>query len=80
MTEEWKEIYRVLEEISEQQKILSGGLMRLLDILEKDKNSDGPSLSDTLRKLVAKVDRLPKVISEKSLGSGFDLFSLQSFS
>ena len=67
MTEEWKEIYRVLEEISEQQKILSGGLMRLLDILEKDKNSDGPSLSDTLRELVRKIDHLTGIVQRKSL-------------
>ena len=67
MTEEWKEIYRVLEEISEQQKILSGGLMRLLDILEKDKDSDGPSLSDTLRELVGKIDHLTGVVQRKSL-------------
>ena len=67
MTEEWKEIYRVLEEISEQQKILCGGLMRLLDILEKDKDSEGPSLSDTLRELVRKIDHLTEIVQEKSL-------------
>lgn len=67
MTEEWKGIYRVLEEISEQQKILSGGLMRLLDLLEKDKDSDGPSLSDTLRELVRKIDHLTGVVQRKSV-------------
>ena len=67
MTEEWKEVYRVLEEISEQQKILSGGLMRLLDILEKEKDSDGPSLSDTLRELVRKIDHLTRVVLRKNL-------------
>ena len=67
MTEEWKEVYQVLEEISEQQKILSGGLMRLLDILEKDKDSDGPSLSDTLRELVRKIDHLTGVVQRKTL-------------
>ena len=67
MTEEWKEIYRVLEEISEQQKILSGGLMRLLDILEKEKDSDGPSLSDTLRELARKIDHLTGLVQRKSL-------------
>ena len=67
MTEELQEIYRVLEEISEQQKILSGGLMRLLDILEKDKNSDGPSLSDTLRELVRKIDHLTGIVQRKSV-------------
>ena len=67
MTEEWKEVYRVLEEISEQQKILSGGLMRLLNILEKDSASDGPSLSDTLRELVRKIDHLTGVVQRKSL-------------
>jgi hypothetical protein len=67
MTEEWKEIYRVLEEISEQQKILSGGLMRLLDILEKDTASYGPSLSDTLRELVRKIDHLTGIVQKKSL-------------
>ena len=67
MTEEWKEIYRVLEEISEQQKILSGGLMRLLDLLEKDKDSDGPSLSDTLRELVKKIDLLTGIVQRKSV-------------
>ena len=67
MTEEWKGIYRVLEEISEQEKILSGGLMRLLDILEKDKNSDGPSLSDTLRELVRKIDHLTGIVQRKSV-------------
>jgi len=36
MTEELQEIYRVLKDISAQQKILSGGLMRLLDIVEKE--------------------------------------------
>ena len=66
MTEELQEIYRVLEEISEQQKILSGGLMRLLDILEKDTASDGPSLSDTLRELVRKIDHLTGVVQRKS--------------
>ena len=66
MTEELQEIYRVLEEISEQQKILSGGLMRLLDILEKDSVSDGPSLSDTLRELVRKIDHLTGVVQRKS--------------
>ena len=67
MTEELQEIYRVLEDISEQQKILSGGLMRLLDILEKEKDSDGPSLSDTLRELVAKIDHLTGVVLRKNL-------------
>ncbi len=67
MTEEWKEVYRVLEEISEQQKILSGGLMRLLEILEKDKDSEGPSLSDTLRELVGKIDHLTGIVQRKSL-------------
>ena len=67
MTEEWKETYRVLEEISEQQKILSGGLMRLLDILEKEKDSDGLSLSDTLRELVRKIDRLTEIAQRKTL-------------
>ena len=67
MTEEWKEVYRVLEEISEQQKILSGGLMRLLNILEKDSASDGPSLSDTLRELVTKIDHLTGVVLRKNL-------------
>ena len=67
MTEEWKETYRVLEEISEQQKILSGGLMRLLDILEKDTASYGPSLSDTLRELVRKIDHLTEIVQGKSL-------------
>ena len=67
MTEEWKGIYRVLEEISEQQKILSGGLMRLLDILEKDKDSERPSLSDTLRELVRKIDHLTGIVQRKSL-------------
>jgi hypothetical protein len=67
MTEELQEIYRVLEEISEQQKILSGGLMRLLDILEKEKDSDGPSLSDTLRELVRKIDHLTGVVLRKNL-------------
>ena len=62
MTEEWKEVCRVLEEISEQQKILSGGLMRLLDILEKDEDSEGPSLSDTLRELVGKIDHLTGIV------------------
>ena len=66
MTEEWKEVYQVLEEISEQQKILSGGLMRLLNILEKDSASDGPSLSDTLRELVRKIDHLTEVVQRKS--------------
>ena len=66
MTEEWKEVCRVLEEISEQQKILSGGLMRLLDILEKDEDSEGPSLSDTLRELVAKIDLLIGIVQRKS--------------
>ena len=66
MTEEWKEVYRVLEEISEQQKILSGGLMRLLDILEKDSASDGPSFSDTLRELVGKIDHLTGIVQRKS--------------
>ena len=66
MTEELQGIYRVLEEISEQQKILSGGLMRLLDILEKDSVSDGPSLSDTLRELVRKIDHLTGVVQRKS--------------
>ena len=42
MTEEWKETYRVLDEISEQQKSLSGGLTGLL---EKEKDSDGSALS-----------------------------------
>ena len=67
MTEEWKGIYRVLEEISEQQKILSGGLMRLLDILEKDKDSERPSLSDTLRELVRKIDHLTGIVQRKRL-------------
>lgn len=67
MAEELQEIYRVLEDISEQQKILSGGLMRLLDILEKEKDSDGPSLSDTLRELVAKIDHLTGVVLRKNL-------------
>ena len=67
MTEEWKEIYRVLEEISEQQKILSEGLMRLLDILEKDSASDGLSLSDTLRELVRKIDHLTGIVQRKRL-------------
>ena len=67
MTEEWKEVYRVLEEISEQQKILSGGLMRLLEILEKETDSEGPSLSDTLRELVRKIDRLTGIVQRKSL-------------
>ncbi len=67
MTEELQEIYRVLEEISEQQKLLSGGLMRLLDILEKDAASDGPSLSDTLRELVRKIDHLTGIVQRKSL-------------
>ena len=62
MSEEWKETYRVLEEISEQQKVLSGGLMRLLDILEKDEDSEGPSLSDTLRELVGKIDHLTGIV------------------
>ena len=66
MAEELQEIYRVLEDISEQQKILSGGLMRLLDILEKDSASDGPSLSDTLRELVGKIDHLTGVVQRKS--------------
>jgi len=66
MKEEWKGIYAVLEEISEQQKIMSGGLMRLLDLLEKDTASDGPSLSDILKELVAKIDLLTKVVQEKS--------------
>ncbi len=67
MTEELQEIYRVLEDISEQQKILSGGLMRLLDILEKEKDSDEPSLSDTLRELVRKIDHLTGVVLRKNL-------------
>ena len=67
MTEEWKEIYRVLEEISEQQKILSGGLMRLLDILEKDAASDGNLLSDTLKELVRKIDHLTGIVQRKRL-------------
>ena len=67
MTEELQEIYRVLVDISEQQKILSGGLMRLLDILEKDKDSEGPSLSDTLRELVRKIDHLTGIVQRKSL-------------
>ena len=67
MAEELQEIYRVLEDISEQQKILSGGLMRLLDILEKEKDSDGPSLSDTLRELVRKIDHLTRVVLRKNL-------------
>ena len=67
MTEEWKEIYRVLEDISEQQRTLSGGLMRLLDILEKDRDSEGPSLSDTLRELVRKIDHLTGIVQRKSL-------------
>ena len=67
MTEELQEIYRVLEDISEQQKILSGGLMRLLDILEKEKDSDGLSLSDTLRELIKKIDRLIEIAQRKNL-------------
>ena len=66
MKEEWNGIYAVLEEISEQQRILSGGLMRLLDLLEKDTASEGPSLTDTLRELVAKIDLLTKVVQQKS--------------
>lgn len=66
MSEEWKEIYRVLDDISEQQRILSGGLVRLLDLLEKDTASDGPSLSDTLKELVTKIDLLTKAVQEKS--------------
>ena len=41
MTKEWKETYRVLDEISEHQQSLSGGLMGLL---EKEKDSDGSAL------------------------------------
>jgi hypothetical protein len=67
MTEELQEIYRVLEEISEQQKILSGGLMRLLDILEKDAASDGNLLSDTLKELVRKIDHLTGIVQRKRL-------------
>ena len=67
MTEELQEIYRVLEEISEQQKILSGGLMRLLDILEKDAASDGNLLSDTLKELIRKIDHLTGIVQRKSL-------------
>ena len=66
MKEEWNGIYAVLEEISEQQRILSGGLMRLLDLLEKDTASEGPSLTDTLKELVAKIDRLSTVVQQKS--------------
>lgn len=66
MKEEWNGIYAVLEEISEQQRILSGGLMRLLDLLEKDTASEGPSLSDTLKELVAKIDRLSTVVQLKN--------------
>ena len=65
MTEEWKETYRVLKEISEQQKILSGGLMRVLDILEKDKDFEGSSLSDTLREVVRKIDHLTGIVQRK---------------
>ena len=67
MTEELQEIYRVLEDISEQQKILSGGLMRLLDILEKDAASDGNLLSDTLNELIRKIDHLTGIVQRKSL-------------
>ena len=67
MIKELQEIYRVLEEISEQQKILSGGLMRLLDILEKDAASDGNLLSDTLKELVRKIDHLTGIVQRKRL-------------
>ncbi len=67
MKEEWNGIYAVLEEISEQQRILSGGLMRLLDLLEKDTASEEPSLTDTLNELVAKIDLLSKVVQQKNL-------------
>lgn len=66
MKEEWNRVYVVLEEISEQQKILSEGLMRLLDLLEKDTASEGPSLTDILRELVRKIDLLSKVVQQKS--------------
>jgi hypothetical protein len=41
--------------------------MRLLDILENDAGSDGPSLSDTLRELIRKIDRLTEIVQKKSL-------------
>jgi len=39
-------------------------LVRLLDLLEKDTASDGPSLSDTLKELVTKIDLLTKALQE----------------
>ena len=56
----------MFEEISEQQRILSGGLMRLLDLLEKDMASEGPSLIDILRELVTKIDHLTGIVQWKS--------------
>ena len=56
----------MLEDISEQQRTLSGGLMRLLDLLEKDKDSEGPSLNDILKELVTKIDHLTWIIQGKT--------------
>ena len=67
MNEDCRKIYGLLEELSQQQRTLSGGLMRLLDILENDAGSDGPSLSDTLRELIRKIDRLTEIVQKKSL-------------
>ncbi len=40
--------------------------MRLLDLLEKDMASEGPSLIDILRELVTKIDHLTGIVQWKS--------------
>ena len=40
--------------------------MRLLDLLEKDMASEGPSLTDILRELVTKIHHLTGIVQRKS--------------